>query len=124
MTFKVLLYNNYKGELKMIKKLLTIGICGNECRMFKDDGMFINWTEIKPISELPALITKANEEADEKTLKTIITVDDLENVQQTALSIALDTFDIQYLIGEGDIPLTDRRPKLQEQIAKLKAGLF
>ena len=108
-----------------IENLITIATSGNECQMFEDDGMFINWTEKKPLNELPSLIAKANETARENGLKTIVNVPSLENTQEVALSFAMDKFDFQYLLGDQDlIPLEDRIPKFQEKIALLKAGLF
>lgn len=109
------------------KHLTIVAICGDECQVFNDDGFFISKTEIKPISELPALIHEASETAaqytDEKTLglKTCISVPELDKPENLCLS----HYAMHYITGEAIKEHWEgESDAFKGYIHEIQAGLF
>ena len=126
-----------KGELRKMslktKKLITIAICKEECRMYDDDGSIITWSEKKPLSELPQLIKEATKKAEEyekeednvQALKTIITAETIENPIETYPAFALSHYAMHYITYEAIKEHWEHeKPGFQERIHNIQNGLF
>lgn len=115
------------------KKLITIAICNNECRMYNDDGFIITWSDKKPLSQLPELIKEATEKAEQyekedeniKALKTIITAETIENPRETYPQFALSHYAMHYITYEAlKVHWQHERPGFKERIHNIQKGLF
>ena len=115
------------------KKLITIAICNDECRMYDDDGFFLSWSDKKPLSELPQLIKEATKKAEEyekeddnvKALKTIITAENIDNPHANYQNFALSHYAMHYITYEAmKVHWANENSGFQERIHNIQNGLF
>ena len=115
------------------KKLITIAICNDECRMYEDDGFFLTWSDKKTLNQLPQLIKEATKKAEEyekeddnvTALKTIITVENIDNPHENYQNFALSHYAMHYITYEAiKEHWINERPGFQERIHNIQNGLF
>jgi hypothetical protein len=109
-------------------ELISVVTDGKNCKLYNDDGFFINWTETLSIENISSLVKKANELAEKQSnekvdcLKTIIEIDDdIENPNLFALS----KYEMYYIKKLGLKEHWESESQMfQEKIRVIQRGLF